>query len=293
MIKVLIDKFYVLIGPRRSNKLKRFLVSHKKKNKEILQLNKKFHNIHKGKRCFIIGSGPSVKFVDFKSLKDEYTFTVNQFARFENYQDLNPNYHVFADERFFILDENKEEDLETLNYMGKMAEIRPKVQFFSKICSKDFFEKTTAFKDANINYYIDGLTFHDGYELDCDITKQIPWFPTCIDYCIFIAMYMGFTEIYLLGCECTSFLKASIFDKNTATNISYGYNLTDNEKKRVENQLKTYGIAEELTLGAQMLHYYNYMEKMAKRDGVKIVNCTDGGILESFERKSLHDVLNK
>ena len=39
--------------------------------------------------------------------------------------------------------------------------------------------------------------------------------------------------------------------------------------------------------------YYNYMEKMAKRDGVKIVNCTDGGILESFERKSLHDVLNK
>ena len=293
MFATIIDKFYVIIGQRRANKLKRFLTSNKKTTKRILKVNKKFYNIHNGKRCFIIGNGPSAKAIDFKLLKDEYTFTVNQFARFTNYQDLNPDYHVFSDERLFKLDTNKEEDLETLNYMSKIAEIRPKVEFFTKMCSKDFFEKIPAFKNANINYYIDGLTFHDGYELDSNITKQIPWFPTCIDYCIFIAMYMGFSEIYLLGCECTGFLRASIFDKHTTSNIAYGYDVTDSEKKRIEKQFKQYGIADELEIGAKVLKYYDYMAKMAKRDGIKIANCTDGGILESFERKSLDDVLNK
>ncbi len=293
MFKKVVDKFYVLLGYRRSNKLKRFLNSNKKENKQILKCNAKFYNLHKGKRCFIIGNGPSAKNINFQDLKNEYTFTVNQFARFENYKDLNSNYHVFSDERLFALDENNPDDREALTYLAKIADLRPKVQFFSKLCSKNFFENASIFKDIDINYYIDGLVFHDGYELDCDITKQIPWFPTCIDYCIFIAMYMGFTEIYLLGCECTGFLRATMFDKNINDNISYGYNVSDNEKRRIERQFKMCGIADELEIGAKVLKYYDYLAKMAKRDGVRIVNCTDGGILESFERMSLDDVLKK
>lgn len=36
------------------------------------------HNIHKGKRCFVIGNGPSLKNTDLSRLKDEYTIGMNR-----------------------------------------------------------------------------------------------------------------------------------------------------------------------------------------------------------------------
>ena len=137
MLKILTDKFYYFIGQRRSNKLRRFVNS--KRNKNVLFLNRKFHNIHDGQRCFILGSGPSLKNVNFKLLENEYVFTVNQFSRFKNYCDVKINYHVFSDERLFSLDKTKNEDEETLKFLEKLAVDNPTVQFFSKVSSKKFF----------------------------------------------------------------------------------------------------------------------------------------------------------
>lgn len=37
-----------------------------------------FYNLHKGKRCFIIGNGPSLRQTDLSLLKDEFTFGMNR-----------------------------------------------------------------------------------------------------------------------------------------------------------------------------------------------------------------------
>ena len=37
-----------------------------------------FHNIHQGKRCFILGNGPSLKQTDLSKLRNEYTFGMNR-----------------------------------------------------------------------------------------------------------------------------------------------------------------------------------------------------------------------
>ena len=39
---------------------------------------KKFHNAHKGERCFVIGNGPSLQKTDMTKLHDEYTFGLNR-----------------------------------------------------------------------------------------------------------------------------------------------------------------------------------------------------------------------
>ena len=60
-------------------------------NKRIaktLDMNKEFENKYAGKRCFILGNGPSLKDEDLSVLKDEYVFTVNQFARKENFEEV-------------------------------------------------------------------------------------------------------------------------------------------------------------------------------------------------------------
>ena len=42
---------------------------------DILKNNKKFKNIHEGKRCFIIANGPSIKTQDLRLLKNEICFS--------------------------------------------------------------------------------------------------------------------------------------------------------------------------------------------------------------------------
>lgn len=46
--------------------------------RETLQALPKFHNIHRGKRCFILGNGPSLAKTDLSRLEDEYTLGLNR-----------------------------------------------------------------------------------------------------------------------------------------------------------------------------------------------------------------------
>ena len=41
---------------------------------------KTLKGIHIGKRCFIIGNGPSLRVEDLEKIKDEYTFAANRMA---------------------------------------------------------------------------------------------------------------------------------------------------------------------------------------------------------------------
>jgi uncharacterized Rossmann fold enzyme len=79
--------------------------------KKILSKNLKFKSSHSGKRCFILGNGPSLKTDNLKCLEDEFVFTVNQIARHPDFKYIKPNYHFWADPLFFNIDKNKETKL--------------------------------------------------------------------------------------------------------------------------------------------------------------------------------------
>ena len=67
---------------------------------DVFYKNSAFKGKYKNKRCFILGNGPSLKQLDFSILKDEYTFTVNQLFKNENFHKLETNFHVFTDMEF-------------------------------------------------------------------------------------------------------------------------------------------------------------------------------------------------
>ena len=58
--------------------------------------NIKFHNIHKGQRCFILGSGPSINKQNLKPLKNEICFAMSMFYLHKDIKEINPLYHVNA-----------------------------------------------------------------------------------------------------------------------------------------------------------------------------------------------------
>ncbi len=78
-----------ILTPEMGVKLRRNkIIKDNSQYKGLIQTNEKYRNIHDGERCFIIGNGPSLKNVNLSKLCNEYTITVNQSPRMENFKDI-------------------------------------------------------------------------------------------------------------------------------------------------------------------------------------------------------------
>ena len=95
---------------------------------------------------------------------------------------------------------------------------------------------------------------------------------TVTNFSIQIAIYMGFKEIYLLGCDC-DYIKQLHFHGNDTIipqSNEYLYNIQKHQMKG-----------------------YKAIKDFAEQKNVMIINSTNGGRLEVFDRVKLDDVLNK
>ena len=64
------------------------------KHRNILAKNKELKNKYKGKRCFLIGGGPSVKNIDLSRLKDEFTFVMGEFDNNPQFDSLYAKFYA-------------------------------------------------------------------------------------------------------------------------------------------------------------------------------------------------------
>jgi hypothetical protein len=145
-----------------------------KKNK--IQL-KKFKNIHKGKKCFIIANGPSLKKVDFSLLKDEITIGMNRIYLLEETTGFMPNYLVCED--------------------GEI-QIKQFYRDFNEIAIPSFFNwDYRKYLKKNDNQFFIRQSFNPKFGKE--ITKTIGNGKSVTYACIQIAYYMGFSEVYLVG----------------------------------------------------------------------------------------------
>ena len=285
--------FKKIIGANNIYKLKTNIQFAKNPSlKEALTQNKEFNNKYQGGRCFILGNGPSLKNVNFSLLRDEYTFTVNQLPRNPQFPDLNTNFHVWADQRFFHIDENKPEDIELLNIMKAVNTDGNKPVVFYKYAAKNMIEHFDLKKFLNIRFWDQA-----GYEVSMipnsyiDFTKLVPGFSTVIHYVICLAVYMGFKDIVLLGCDCTGIISTAQSRLGYGEKSTYGYQITENEKKRLEAMQALSSFRNEMLWQVNMFDCYAILDQYCKNHGARLRNATNPTLLETVERVSLDEVL--
>lgn len=252
--------------------------------------NAELKNKYAGKRCFIIGNGPSLKTVDLSQLADEYTFTVNQLPRNNNFGKLKTNFHIWADERFFNLDLSKSEDLELFNVMKAVSSEDNQPVVFYKWAAREMIESNHLEKTLDIRYFGDiGMDIPKALASDgaLDVCKPLPIFPTVIHYAVCLAVYMGFQEIYLLGCDCTGFISTAQAKLKNANQSEYAYSITENEKKRMERISSKTSIRNELLWYAELFDTYDFMKFYCEKQEVKLFNATESTLLESIPRVQL------
>lgn len=282
-----------VISEKTEMECKRKLWEHRRKKEKILiKENGRFKDIHKGERCFIIGNGPSLKDIDFSKLKKEITFTVNQLPRSDQFCQLHTNYHLWADERFFNLDENDSADMELLDVMKKVNTENNSPLVFYKTTAKPMIDRFHLSETLHIAYYMDGGIGNELYNIEYPLNRMLPIFSTCIHYAIVIAVYMGFKDIYLLGCDCTGIFNTIHSKIAEVGAFEYAYDISDNEKNRMTRISGQSSIADEFTWYGNLLNVYGILYKYAKLHSCNLYNATTSSIIDNLPNISLSEILN-
>jgi hypothetical protein len=145
-----------------------------KLNKENL---KYYSNLHKGKRCFIVANGPSLREIDLSLLKNETTIGMNRIYLLEKEQGFMPSYLVVLDIPIQLKQFRAEyEDISIPKFYAWRSQFmfskKEKINFFYSHFRKDF---------------------------QPNLLKRIGNVRSVTGVCIQLAFYMGFSEVYLIG----------------------------------------------------------------------------------------------
>ncbi len=258
------------------------------KDCDLLKRNKELANIHRGETCYILGNGPSLNNIDLEFLKDECVFSVNQAFRNVNIKSINPKYHFWADPYFFKLDQTKKEDQEVLEIMKDNQNL---ISFYP-IIAKDFLEKNSIIKNKNNLFFFDPqLCLYNNYNKKIDFTRPIPVFHTVVQYAICMAIYMGFKDIYILGCESTSIMTVIKSKLDKELDSDYSYNVTENERKRIKLKAESTGIEADLYSAYNLFKGYRILNEYCKKEQVNLIDLSTNGLIDSIKKESIEAVI--
>lgn len=239
---------------------------------------RKLKNIHAGERCFIIGNGPSIRQQDLTKLKDEMTFVTNWFVLYEDYERISPNFYCVSDPKFFDLRDGREDRYEVM-----MEKTSNALRFFPLLC-KQAISKQGLFQAHRVfylNYPPYGPRVWESGKINLDVTKRMYTGDTAIiDFCLPLAFYMGFTEVYLLGCDSDYGI-----DKDDSYKQAYFYNIGDHKTER-----QTLDYHRKFWFN-NVINSYQVAKEAFESNGRKIYNAGIGGKLEVFERVDFEKVL--
>jgi len=234
-------------------------------DKRHIEEIKKFHNIHQGKRCFIIGSGPSIKKTNMGLLKNEITFGLNKLYR--GNIGFTPTYWVLISRNLHAAIEIVKQTGTILFIAGTCGRIHSKYSYYMKypIIIKDMAE----------------IKVWD--KISRDLTKGTMTGKMVVFEALQIAYYMGFTEIYLVGMDHSNM--GNYFFSNVGQEKEY---FNNPKIKNVDGKKK---ILDRPTNFKEIFETYEIVKKEFEKDERHIYNATVEGELEVFERKKLGDVV--
>lgn len=253
---------------------------------QMAKKNKELENKYEGKRCFVMGNGPSLKKQNLSLLADELVFVVNGFYRYDGYQDVNPNYYILADPVFF----QQEKGRMALSGIEKIREYNSKPAFILPYGTEKVIHDIYRWDEWTTVYYYDGaMAFEDGYTKKWDMTKTVTSAQNAVQIAMLAATYMGFKEIYLLGIEQTDII--SCIEGHLGEEVfRYAYE-ADNNLKKVRCANRTNALLEEELRGyARIFHLYKEIYHFCQRQGIYVYNCTPETLVSSIPKNRYEDL---
>lgn len=220
-------------------------------------------DIHKGERCFVVGNGPSLTAADLDRIADSEipSFGMNRVFNIFPMTKWRPTY--YASEDILIL-------RDTVN---EVAAIPSKEKFIP--INLHWYEEINI---DNVNYFwMDYVPdMKETFDLSLDAAHSIRCRGTVTTTCIQLAIYMGFSEIYLIGTD-HNYSKVIDENGNVVEDKSVKDYFVDNYDEDIKDQVVH-------DMRAPTRAFCDVEQLSRKLKTFRVYNATRGGKLEVFER---------
>lgn len=225
---------------------------------------------HKGERCFVIGNGPSLTAEDLNRLQDSEipTFAMNRVFKFFPQTRWRPTYYI-------------SEDILILGDTVREVEAIPSEITFIPV-NLNWYEGVDV-KGAKYFWMDYNSELKDTFGLSLDCAHAVRCRGTVTSTCIQFAVYMGFSEIYLLGID-HNYSKSIDLNGNVVEDKSVKDYFVDNYDFDIKDQVVH-------DMRAPTLAFCDVEQLSRKLGTFRVYNATRGGKLEVFERVGFDEIV--
>jgi hypothetical protein len=218
------------------------------------------HNIHTGRRCFILGNGPSLKNTDLSRLKNEYTFGMNRIYLAYPEMGYTTSYYVSVND---LVIEQCADDIQKLD----------QPRFVSWRGGREWLQPAP-------NLYFLYTTYTEP-KFARDLRNRI-WESATVTYvALQIAFYMGFQEVILIGVDHNFETKG----KANTTIVSQG-----DDPNHFHPEYFGKGFRWQLPDLEKSEIGYQMARAAYEKAGRKVLDATIGGKLTIFEKVNYDDL---
>lgn len=172
--------------------------------RKLLARNAGLRDRHRGDRCLVLGTGVSLGSHDVSAFADEWTFGCNDIYRHPDLRRLKLKCYVFADPYYGLL-LGRQHVRDVFNYVTRAGEAFRALDsiFFLNTSLARPLARRGLLRDKEAYYVMGGVRFDAATRSAVDLTHRTPFAAGSLFTMIGAALYMGFKEIYLLGCGFT------------------------------------------------------------------------------------------
>jgi len=230
----------------------------------------RLRNLHSGRRCFIIGNGPSLKQMDLGSLSREITIGCNGLFLLFDAMKFAPTYYTVEDP---LVAADRARELRSVN--GPL-----------KVFPYDLSSTLDPMPDAlwvNFRRDLDATI----PEFSDDITEQAFWGGTVTYFNLQLAAHLGCSPIYLIGVD-HSYSVTMPVEKQGSVWTSQADDVNHFDPNYFGKGYRWHD-----PNVARMELAYMAASRYAEATGSKIINATVGGKLEVFPRADFTSLLRK
>ena len=242
--------------------------------------NDRYRDSYLGRRCFIVGNGPSLQTQNLRLLNGEIVFSVSSGYHHKDYSAYRPRFHCVPQ----ITYTEKFTREVARDWFREMHEQTGDAEIFLSQHEESLVREYNLFPGRVVSYLCMHGEFRDNSTPRLDITRVVPAVCSVPIMCLMIALYMGFKNIYLLGVEHDSFRtrKYTYFYEPTVLAGKTGSVTPDGTV--------TDDVCDELYTYYRLFNQYRAINRIARFRGVGVYNATAGGALEEFERVSFESL---
>lgn len=241
--------------------------------RDALASNARLQGTYVGRRCFVLGNGPSLADVNIEALGGEVTVVMNHFNQHPAIKSWQPTVHCVAEPA------SAYGSPASVEFLRGILEGYSSTTHVFPIELKPFFERTSLLPPERVAFVRqDGRRASDFDEID--LTKAVPMLHDTSILAVSVAIAMGCNPIILLG-----------LDYNWLSHRSINRHFYEELFARGVEDMAQTPYLEVMRSSIPCWEAHGALHRIGARGGQVIVNATAGSFLDAYPSTGLPSIL--